>query len=270
MDEFDKKTLVHVTNSSDDINKDYSPDHAVIGDAKLVLDQLITEVKSLLGSNKVNENFKFENEIAALRDQWFKQWMPHLTSDEIPISPYRVIWELMQNTDPSETIVTHDSGSPRDQVIPFYNATNPNGFIAWGKSTQLGYSLGLAMGAKMASPEKIAVNIIGDYGFGMVGLDIETAVREKIPIFTIILNNSAMGIYRPQNFPTANKLYGTKYTGGDYSKIADALGSYNEKVTSPLEVGPSIRRCIEVVKLGQTAVLEVMTKEEPEMPHRIF
>ena len=104
----------------------------------------------------------------------------------------------------------------------------------------------------------------------MVGLDIETAVREKIPIFTIILNNSAMGIYRPQNFPTANELYGTKYTGGDYSKIADALGSYNEKVTSPLEVGPSIRRCIEVVKLGQTAVLEVMTKEEPEMPHRIF
>ena len=270
MDEFDKKTLVHVTNSSDDINKDYSPDHAVIGDAKLVLDQLITEVKSLLGSNKVNENFKFENEIAAIRDQWFKQWMPHLTSDEVPISPYRVIWELMQNTDPSETIVTHDSGSPRDQVIPFYNATNPNGFIAWGKSTQLGYSLGLAMGAKMACPEKIAVNIIGDYGFGMVGLDIETAVREKIPIFTIILNNSAMGIYRPQNFPTANELYGTKYTGGDYSKIADALGSYNEKVTSPLEVGPSIRRCIEVVKLGQTAVLEVMTKEEPEMPHRIF
>ena len=79
-----------------------------------------------------------------------------------------------------------------------------------------------------------------------------------------------MGIYRPQNFPTANELYGTKYTGGDYSKIADALGSYNEKVASPLEVGPSIRRCIEMVKSGQTAVLEVMTKEEPEMPHRIF
>ena len=56
------------------------------------------------------------------------------------------------------------------------------------------------MGAAMAEPDKIAVNIIGDYGFGMVGLDIETAVREQIPVFTIILNNSAMGIYRPENF----------------------------------------------------------------------
>ena len=270
MNDFDKKTLVQITNSSDDINKDYSPDHAVLGDVQLVLEQLIVEVKELLGSSSRNESFKFEDEIASVRESWFKEWMPHLQSDETPISPYRVIWELMQNTNPAETIVTHDSGSPRDQIMPFYNTVNPNGFIAWGKSTQLGYSLGLAMGASMAEPNKVAVNLIGDYGFGMVGLDIETAVREKIPVFTIIINNSAMGIYRPHNFPTANELYGTKYTTGDYTKIADALGSYNEMVDNPDEVGPAIRRCVETVKSGNTAVLEVMTKEEPLMPHRMF
>ena len=64
----------------------------------------------------------------------------------------------MQNTDPSKTIVTHDSGSPRDQVMPFYNTVNPNGFIAWGKSTQLGYSLGLAMGAAMAEREELRLD----------------------------------------------------------------------------------------------------------------
>ena len=270
MNDLDKKTLVQITNSSDDINKDYSPDHAVLGDVQLVLEQLIVEVKELLGSSSRNESFKFEDEIASVRESWFKEWMPHLQSDETPISPYRVIWELMQNTNPAETIVTHDSGSPRDQIMPFYNTVNPNGFIAWGKSTQLGYSLGLAMGASMAEPNKVAVNLIGDYGFGMVGLDIETAVREKIPVFTIIINNSAMGIYRPHNFPTANELYGTKYTTGDYTKIADALGSYNEMVDNPDEVGPAIRRCVETVKSGNTAVLEVMTKEEPLMPHRMF
>ena len=270
MNEFDKKILMQVTNCPDDVNKDYSPDHVIIGDAELVLDELITELKDLLERTNEYQPFDFNDEIDTVRTQWLEHWMPYLTSDETPINPYRVVWELMKNTDPRMTIVTHDSGSPRDQIIPFYTSVNPNGFIAWGKSTQLGYSLGLAMGARMAEPSKLAVNVIGDYGFGMIGLDIETAVREKIPILTIILNNSAMGIYRPHNFPTANELYGTKYTGGDYAQVAEAMGSYNERIDDPRGVGPAIARCAEIVNSGKAAVLEVMTKEEPEMPHRIF
>tara|TARA_Y100000817_G_scaffold185183_1_gene144700 strand:- start:1388 stop:3037 length:1650 start_codon:yes stop_codon:yes gene_type:complete len=270
MNLLNSKAIIHITNSSDDLNKDYSPDHAVIGDAKLILKELITEVKSQIKENTSFSKFDFSNEISSVREQWFKQWNPKLTSNETPISPYRVIHELMQNTDPSKTIVTHDSGSPRDQVMPFYNTVNPNGFIAWGKSTQLGYSLGLAMGAAMAEPNKVAVNIIGDYGFGMVGLDIETAVREQIPVFTIILNNSAMGIYRPENFPTANDLYSTKYTGGNFSMMAESMGSYNERVDNPDLLSDAVKRCVSVVKSGKPAVLEVITKEEPDMPHRIF
>ena len=270
MNLLNSKAIIHITNSSDDLNKDYSPDHAVIGDAKLVLKDLISEVKSQLKENASFEKFDFSNELNSVKESWFKQWNPKLTSNETPISPYRVIHELMQNTDPKKTIVTHDSGSPRDQVMPFYNTVNPNVFIAWGKSTQLGYSLGLAMGAAMAEPDKIAVNIIGDYGFGMVGLDIETAVREQIPVFTIILNNSAMGIYRPENFPTANDLYSTKYTGGNFSMMAESMGSYNEQVTNPDLLSDAVKRCVSVVKSGKPAVLEVITKEEPDMPHRIF
>ena len=270
MNLLNSKAIIHITNSPDDLNKDYSPDHAVIGDAKLVLKDLISEVKSQLKENASFEKFDFSNELNSVKESWFKQWNPKLTSNETPISPYRVIHELMQNTDPKKTIVTHDSGSPRDQVMPFYNTVNPNGFIAWGKSTQLGYSLGLAMGAAMAEPDKIAVNIIGDYGFGMVGLDIETAVREQIPVFTIILNNSAMGIYRPENFPTANDLYSTKYTGGNFSMMAESMGSYNEQVTNPDLLSDAVKRCVSVVKSGKPAVLEVITKEEPDMPHRIF
>ena len=270
MNLLNSKAIIHITNSPDDLNKDYSPDHAVIGDAKLVLKDLISEIKSQLKENASFEKFDFSNELNSVKESWFNQWNPKLTSNETPISPYRVIHELMQNTDPKKTIVTHDSGSPRDQVMPFYNTVNPNGFIAWGKSTQLGYSLGLAMGAAMAEPDKIAVNIIGDYGFGMVGLDIETAVREQIPVFTIILNNSAMGIYRPENFPTANDLYSTKYTGGNFSMMAESMGSYNEQVTNPDLLSDAVKRCVSVVKSGKPAVLEVITKEEPDMPHRIF
>ena len=263
-----EKALIHSTNDVQDLNKDYDPDHAVIGDAKLVLAQLIAEIKEQLGSQTRVENGKVADEVKAIKDAWLGEWMDKLTSDEVPINPYRVIWDLMHTIDRKNAIVTHDSGSPRDQSIPFYESISPRGFIGWGKSTQLGYSLGLAMGAKMAAPEKLAVNIIGDYGFGMVGMDIETAVREKIPILTIILNNSTMGIYSPSSFPTANDLYGTKSTGGDYAMVAEALGGYNERVEQPHEVAPAIRRAQKVISNGQPALLEIITSEEHAFPFR--
>ena len=263
-----QKVLVHCTNDEDDVNKDYSADHAVVGDAKLVLTQLVGEVKALIKPRRRAQNDGPAKEVKAVKYEWLRKWMPRLTSDETPINPYRVIWDLMNTVDRSKTIVTHDSGSPRDQAIPFYEAISPRGFIAWGKSTQLGYSLGLAMGAKMAAPEKLAVNIIGDYGFGMVGLDIETAARERIPILTIILNNSAMGIYSPDSFPVANELYGTKYTAGDYTQVAKAMGGYAERVEKAADVVPAIQRAQRVVAGGQPAVLEVITKEERAFSYR--
>ena len=89
------------------------------------------------------------------------------------------------------------------------------------------------MGARMAAPDKLAVHIIGDYGFGMVALDIETCVRERIPVLSIVLNNSAMGIYSPNSFPTANDLYGTKYTGGDFAKSLRRWGATMPELKSP-------------------------------------
>ena len=267
-DRFDSKVIVHCTNSLDDVNKDYDPDHAVVGDAKLVLAQLIQEVKLQLGSaSRVAPN-GVATEVAAVRQEWMKDWLPLLTSDEVPINPYRVIWDLMNTIDRKNAIVTHDSGSPRDESIPFYETISPRGFIAWGKSTQLGYSLGLAMGARMAAPDKLAVHIIGDYGFGMVALDIETCVRERIPVLSIVLNNSAMGIYSPNSFPTANDLYGTKYTGGDFAKVAEAMGSYNARIEKPEEIVPAIKTATRVIEAGQPAVLEFITKEEHAFPFR--
>ena len=267
-DQFDSKVIIHCTNSLDDVNKDYDPDHAVVGDAKLILAQVIEEVKLQLGSASRVEPNGVATEIATVRKEWMKEWLPLLTSDEVPINPYRVIWDLMNTIDRKNSIVTHDSGSPRDETIPFYETISPRGFIAWGKSTQLGYSLGLAMGARMAAPDKLAVHIIGDYGFGMVALDIETAVRERIPVLSVVLNNSAMGIYSPNSFPTANDLYGTKYTGGNFAQVAEAMGSYNARIEKPEEIIPAIQTATKVIEAGQPAVLEFITKEEQAFSFR--
>ena len=258
----DNMVLIQCTNDVEDLGKDYDVDHAVIGDAKLVLEQLIEQTKDSLGAGQSVDGSETQAEIATAKAAWLDDWMPKLTSDEIPINPYRVVWDLMHTVDQENTIMTHDAGSPRDQIIPFYEALTPRGFLGWGKSTQLGHSLGLAMGAKLAAPDKTVAHLIGDYALGMVGMDIETAVRENIPILTVVLNNSSMAIYSHRSFPVATELFGAKSTGGDYASVGKALGAYAERVEKPQDVVPALQRGIQANKDGQSAVIEVISSEE--------
>ncbi len=263
----DGKVLIHNSIDELDINKDYAADYAIIGDAKIVLGQLIDEAKKQLGGGG-RDNDAVVEEIRTVKDQWLAEWMPKLTSDETPINPYRVVWDLNQAVDRTQTIVTHDSGNPRDQTLPFYEAITPHGYIGWGKSTQLGYGLGLIMGAKMAAPEKLAVNIMGDAAFGMAGMDFETAARERIPILTIMFNNSALGGYE-KHMPVATERFQTKFLSGDYAKVAEGLGGYSEKVENPADIIPAIQRAQKETEAGKPALLEIITREETDFSQGI-
>ncbi len=103
---------------------------------------------------------------------------------------------------------------------------------------------------------------MGDAAFGMVGLDVETAVRERIPITTIVLNNSTMGIYPDSRMPVAVERYNTKQLSGNFSGVAEALGVYSERLTDPQEIIPAFRRAQEMNQAGRPALLEFITKEE--------
>src|SRR5262249_55176602 len=156
--------------------------------------------------------------LEGVRSAWLREWAPTLGSDEIPINPYRVIAEFMRVVDSRDAIVTHDSGSPRDPLLPFYPAVSPSGYLGWGKSHALGTGLGLTIGAKLAAPDKFAANFMGDAAFGMTGLDFETAVRCGIPILTVVLNNSAMAIEIPHLVVSHDK-YRTRDIGGNYADL---------------------------------------------------
>ena len=103
---------------------------------------------------------------------------------------------MLHTVDRENTIITHDSGSPREQLVPFWECVAPRTYMGWGKSTQLGYGLGIIMGAKLAEPDKLCINVMGDAAIGMVGMDIETAARHRIGILTVVFNNGAMAIER--------------------------------------------------------------------------
>jgi thiamine pyrophosphate-dependent acetolactate synthase large subunit-like protein len=193
--------------------------------------------------------------------------MPKLSSAEVPINPYRVIWEFMHTVDPSSAVVTHDSGSPRDQMVPFYVATRPRSYIGWGKSHALGTGLGLIMGAKLAAPDKFCANFMGDAAFGMTGLDFETSVRSRIPITTIVLNNSTMAM-ETETMPISQKRYKSRDLGGDYSAMGRAMGGVSERVEDPSAISGSIERAMKSNRDGKSVLLEFITSEENALSHQ--
>ena len=255
------KVIIHNVESIEDINKDFSVDVGLPGDAKLTLQALIGEVKGQIGEGGRTGQNGVAKEIAELRKGWMDEWTPLLNSDEVPIGAYRVIGELERVLDKENSVVTHDAGAPRDSIIPFYTATTPHSYIGWGKTTHLGYGIPLMIGAKLADPTKFCLNFMGDGAFGMSGLDIETAVRAGAPITTVVLHNGGMATY-PGGYPTANELFGLTHMGGDYAKIAEGLGAVGITVTQPSEVGPALVKAQQLNRDGQTVLLDIHTNLE--------
>jgi acetolactate synthase-1/2/3 large subunit len=255
------KIIVHATLDALDVNKSVEADHILLGDAALTLDALLAEVKERLKTAPHAADGSVREEIASRKSQWLEQWQSRLSSDATPLSPYRVIRDLMRSVDRSNVIITHDAGSPRDQLSPFWESTAPLSYLGWGKTTQLGTGLGLAMGAKLAQPEKLCINVWGDAAIGFTGMDFETAVREQLPILSVLLNNSSMAI-ELHSMQTATRKYRSTDISGNYAELARALGGYGERIADPHEIVPAIRRGIAETRAGRPALLEFITQQE--------
>jgi len=254
------KKIAHATLDPYAINKDVPVDLAAVGDAGLTLDALLEEVKDRLKGKPRDRLASVTREIKSHREEWLAKWMPRLTADTTPLSPYRVIWDLLHTVDVKNTIITHDAGSPRDQLSPFWVSENPLGYIGWGKTTQLGYGLGLAMGAKLAQPDKLCINVWGDAAIGFTGMDFETAVRERLPILSILMNNFSMAI-ELKVMPVSTEKYRSTDISGNYADFAKALGGYGERVTHPGQIKEAIKRGIAQTREGKPALLEFITEK---------
>jgi len=256
------KIVIHATADAADLNKNVPVDHALVGDAQLTLRALFQACLDRLGSPR--DASPVAAEIQSVESEWIRRWLPKLTSNATPMTPYRVLWDLQHTVDIDETIITHDAGSPRDQLTPFWKSTTPLSYLGWGKSTQLGYGLGLAMGAKLAHPDKLCINVWGDAAIGFTGMDFETAVRERLPILSILLNNASMAI-ELNIMPVATERYRATDISGDYAALARALGGYGERITRPEDIVPAIKRGIEQTRQGVPVLLEFITSQETEV-----
>jgi len=256
------KRVIHATLDPLDLNRAVPTEIALIGDAKLTLRALIDACRAIIGGT-ARDSSAVAGEIKAVADDWLARWMPKLTSDAVPITPYRVLWDLQHTVDVANTIITHDAGSPRDQLSPFWKTRAPHTFLGWGKTTQLGYGLGLAMGAKLACPDKLCINVWGDAAIGFTGMDFETAVRERLPILSILLNNASMAM-ELDIMPTATERFRSTDISGHYADFAKALGGHGERISKVEDIIPAIKRGIAATQAGQPALLEFMTSQETD------
>jgi len=258
------KVIVQCTIDDMDINRYYQIDHAIMGDVKLVLRQLIAEVKEKVGSIKPREEILDEIEKAKKEDK--DKLMPFLTSNEKPINPYRLYWELMNSIDKEDSFVTHDSGWTREQLATVYEAHIPHGFLGWGNVSTLGFGLGAAVGAKLTFPDRQVVNVAGDAAVGYQLGNYEALVRNKIGITTIHINNSGFAGYGPGFWGPGSAPYTADVTLStimNMAKAVEALGEYTERVEEPDEIAPAFKRAFEENKAGRPAYLEIICSKYP-------
>ena len=253
-------SLIHVNADEQDLNKIYQADVPILADAKLALGAILDAVKERIGPGKGGLKEEVVAEIKEAKDKHMGEWEAVFNDTSSPTTGYRVVHELAKIVDPDKTIALHDAGGSRGYLSPFWTATKPRSYLGMGGMAAMGWSLGGAIGAKLGRPDHLVVHLLGDASFGMVGMELETAVRMGIPTLTIVVNNGGtggglMGMDSPNGPPPT-----MAQLTGDWSVVAKGLGAYSERVEDPLEVGPALKRAIDATEQGQAALVEVMIK----------
>lgn len=259
------KKIIMCTNDPRDLNKIYKSSHAVIGDAKLVLKQLAEEVSRQTGGGR-KPNGKLLDEIASVKAKMMEKYGPLLNSDDRPINPYRVYNELAKFLDPKNSFVTGDSGSTRDQLSTIYQAQVPHSFMGWGNVSTLGFSLAAAMGAKLAHPERMCVNVTGDAGVGYMLGNLEAPLRNGIGITTVHINNSGFAGYGPGFWGAGEDPFTSQVSPSDVTNLAKTvagLGIHAERIDDPKEIGPALRRAADENARNRPAYVEVICSQYP-------
>ena len=226
--------IIHIDIDPASISKNVSVDIPVVGDAKIILAELIKQVQH----RPRKEWFK---KIA----QWKKQFALGYDRNSSAIKPQYVIEEICRLTS-GDAIITTGVGQNQMWAAQFYRFGRPRQFISSGGLGTMGYGLPAAIGAQVARPEAVVVDIDGDHSFNMTMTELSTAVQYELPIKVCILNNGYMGMVRQWQELFYNKRYSKSYLSNpDYAAVAEALGAVGVTVDKKVDVPKAIESMLE-------------------------
>jgi acetolactate synthase-1/2/3 large subunit len=224
---------IHVDIDPSSISKNVRVDIPVVGDAKVILSELVRQVE-------YQEREEWFKKIA----EWKKKFAFRYDQKSSTIKPQYVIEEICRQTK-NEAIITTGVGQNQMWAAQFYKFIEPRQFISSGGLGTMGFGLPAAIGAQVAKPEATVVDIDGDHSFNMTMTELATAVEHNLPIKVCILNNGYMGMVRQWQELFYGKRYSKSYLKNpDYEAIAKAMGALGVTVDSKSDVPGAVKKML--------------------------
>jgi len=248
--------IIQVEVDEKELGRHYALEVGILGDAKAVL----SGVLQAMGRKPRNEA-RWEKV-----QTWRQQRQARLTavsqSDALPLKPQRVYRELRQVL-PRRTIVTLDAGAAASHAYNQLDFYEPRTFITPGDLGCVGAGFPSALGAKLARPDRPVVCLCGDGGFLMTSQDLETAVRERIPVITVVMTNNCWGSEKAYQKYFFNERYvGSDFTNPRFDEYARLFGALGLRAEKPEELRPALERALAA---ALPTVLEIPVDPE-ELP----
>ena len=242
--------ILHIDIDAAEINKNIKTDASVVGDLKLVLEELNKKLEQ-------KNNAEWTDHIKELKEKY------PLKYDDSQLSCPFVMEELDRITE-GKALITTDVGQHQMWAAQYYKYSEPRTFLSSGGLGTMGYGLGACIGAKMGQPDKICVNIAGDGCFRMNMNELATASRYNIPIIQVVINNHVLGMVRQWQ----TLFYDHRYSqtvlndGVDFCMVAKGLGCEAIRVTTKEEVAPAFEKALSI---GRPVLIECVIPEDDKV-----
>ena len=253
-------TVVQVDMDYRTVGKNRDVALGLVGDPGAILQAVRAAASAGGASGRAAQRRRWLGQLRELEGKKTEKLMPLFRSDNVPIHPYRVAWEINEFLG-EDTVYIGDGGDVVTISAQAVQPRRPGHWMDPGALGSLGVGTGFAMAAKLAHPGKEVLCYYGDGSFGMTAFDMETANRFNAPYIAVIGNNSAMNQIRFGQITKYGKQRGdVGNLLGDvpFSKFGEMLGGYGEEVREPGEVGAALRRARQAVQSsGKSAVINV-------------
>lgn len=249
-----KARIIQVDIDAQEVGRNYAVEVGIVGDAKAVAQQLL---QALRGA-KQDQRTAWRNEIAALKAKRKARLAAEESLPGDPMMPQRVFPELRKAL-PTDCMVTLDAGIAPGLTYDRLDFELPRTFFNYSGHGGLGMGYAVGLGTKLGRPERPAISIQGDGGFLYTSQEINTAVRHRIPLVSIVLNNSCHGAEKAQQ----QRHYDARYVGVDlvnprFDRLAEVYGARGYYVTRPQDIAETVSAAL---KLDGPSVIEIPVAE---------
>jgi len=249
-------TFIHIDVDGLEVGRNYES-LRLVGDARLTLEDLLDALESGDLTDRAAARTGFIARIDAALRQGADELKRLASSDAAPVRPERIVAELDNLTRDQNVIVTTDASYSTIWMGNQMRSRHPGQrFLAPRGLAGLGWGVPLALGAQVADPAARVVALVGDGGFGHVWSELETAVRENLPVVVILLNNGILGFQKHVELVQLGAhTTATDFNPVDHAAIARACGAEAVQVTEAAEVAPALA---EALQSGRPYLVEVI------------